>query len=382
MKIAVVHEWLALYAGSERVLEQILLCYPQADLFAVADFLPDEDRGFLRGKVPTTTFVQHLPWAPKRYRAYMPLMPLAVEQLDLSAYDVVISSSHAVAKGILTGPEQFHVSYVHSPMRYAWDLQHQYLRASGLERGPKSWLARWMLHRLRIWDARTANGVDEFVANSAFVARRIWKTYRRKSRVVHPPVDVNRFSMREEKEDFYLAASRMAPYKRMDLVVEAFGAMPDKRLVVMGDGPEMAKVRGKAGGNVEILGHRPSDELKRAMQRAKAFVFAAEEDFGIAPVEAQACGTPVIAYGRGGVAETVRGLGSGDAPTGVFFSKQDVPSIVEAVEKFESNRHRLSPTLCRQNALRFSEERFRKELRSLIEGSWELWKSSRIPTFP
>ena len=195
MKVAVVHDWLVTYAGAERVLSQLLDMYPQADLFAICDFVPEQERAFLGGRVPKTTFIQRLPGAPTRYRSYLPLMPLAIEQLELSGYDLVISSSHAVAKGVLTGPDQLHISYVHTPMRYAWDLQHQYLRESGLNRGLKGWMARYFLHRIRLWDLRTANGVDAFVANSQFIARRIWKTYRREADVVCPPVDVDGFSV-------------------------------------------------------------------------------------------------------------------------------------------------------------------------------------------
>ncbi|MGE4530468.1 MAG: glycosyltransferase family 4 protein, partial [Acidithiobacillus sp.] len=309
-RIAIIHDWLTTYAGAERVLEQLLILCPQADLFSVCDFVPEQERGFLRGKTPKTTFIQKLPAARKHYRNYLPLMPLAIEQLDLSGYDIVLSSSHAVAKGVLTGPDQLHISYVHSPIRYAWDLQHQYLRESGLERGVKGRIVQWLLHKIRQWDLRTANGVDCFVANSNFIARRIWKVYRREAAVVYPPVDVSGFALHADKEDFYFTASRMVPYKKMDLIVDAFSNMPDKRLVVIGDGPDMKKIRSKAGANIQFLGYQPFDVLRDYMQRAKAFVFAAEEDFGITPVEAQACGTPVIAYGRGGALETVRGIGS------------------------------------------------------------------------
>lgn len=367
MKIAVVHEWLTFFAGSERVLEQIFQCYPTADLFCVADFLPDHQRALILNKTAQTSFIQHLPFAKTRYRNYLPLMPLAIEQLDLSNYDLVISSNHAVAKGVITRPDQLHVSYVHSPMRYAWDLQHQYLRESGLGFGPKGMLARWMLHRLRLWDVCSANRVDKFIANSHFIAQRIRKAYRRDAEVIYPPVDVEHFAYQEGKEDFFLTASRMVPYKRIDLIVEAFAMMPEKQLVVIGDGPEMAKIKAKARANVELLGYQTNDILRNYLQRTKAFVFAAEEDFGILPVEAQACGTPVIAYGRGGVRETVRDLSEGlpsdvrsDA-TGILFSLQSVESIMEAVTRFERQSDQISPKSCRVNALRFSVDRFRSE---------------------
>ncbi len=371
MKVAVVHDWLTTYAGAERVLEQILQVYPQADLFAVCDFLPENERGFLGGRRATTTFIQKLPGAAKRYRSYLPFMPLAIEQLDVSAYDVVISSTHAVAKGVLTGPDQLHISYVYSPIRYAWDLQHQYLRESGVDRGMKGWLAKWLLHKIRMWDLRTANGVDHFIADSGFIRRRIQKVYRREADVIYPPVDVNAFTLQQQKEDFYLTASRMVPYKRIDLIAEAFSTMPDKRLIIIGDGPEMEKIRAKAGANVQILGYQPFEVLRDHLQRAKAFVFAAEEDFGIAPLEAQACGTPVIAFGKGGALETVVGRGRSDAATGVFFPEQTVSSLVDAVNRFEAEPQAFDAEACRQHALKFSPEIFRKQIAELVNKKYQ-----------
>jgi len=375
MKIAIIHDWLVTYAGAERVLEQMLACYPEADLFSVVDFLPADNRGFIQNKLVSTSFIQRLPFARSKYRQYLPLMPLAIEQFDLSAYDIIISSSHAVAKGVLTGPDQLHISYVHSPVRYAWDLQHQYLRESGLDHRMKGWLAKWMLHKIRIWDVRTANGVDEFITNSHFISRRIWKTYRRESTIIYPPVDIHAFELHEKKENFYLTASRLVPYKRIDLIVEAFSGMPDKRLVVIGDGPEFAKIKSKAGPNIELLGYQPFKVLLDHMQLARAFVFAAEEDFGITPVEAQACGTPVIAFGKGGATETIRGLDM-DEPTGVFFPTQSSLAIQQALQLFEHNRDRIVPEVCRTNAIRFSLERFRHEFRDFVEHAWDTFQTS------
>lgn len=372
MKIAIVHDWLVTYAGAERVLEQMLQAFPEADLYSVCDFLPKEERPMLQGRTPHTTFIQSLPFAQRFYRAFLPLMPLAIEQLDLSSYDVILSSSHAVAKGVLCGPDQLHVSYVHTPLRYAWDMQHQYLRETGLRRGLKSLFTRWLLHRLRLWDARTANGVDIFVANSGYIARRILKAYRRDSIVIHPPVDTDFFQFAQDKLDYYLAASRLVPYKRMDLIIEAFAKMPHRRLLVIGDGPERQKLQALARGkaNVELLGYQPSDALREKMQHAKAFVFAAEEDFGITPLEAQACGTPVIAYGRGGACETIRPLGTPDA-TGVLFAEQNASSLMRAVDEFERRTAEISPQSCRDNALRFTPEKFRTALAALIDDAWQ-----------
>jgi len=377
MRIAIIHDWLTVYAGAERVLEQMLCCYPDADLFSVVDFLPSDERGFIQNKPVSTSFVQKLPFAKSKYRSYLPLMPLAVEQFDLSGYDLVISRSSSVAKGVLTGPDQLHLCMCYSPIRYAWDLQQQYLRESGLNKGLKGWLAKWMLHKIRIWDSRTANGVDKFMAISRFISRRIWKVYRRESEIIYPPVDIHAFELRENKEDFYLTASRMVPYKRINLVVEAFSAMPDKRLIVIGEGPEFSKIKSKAGPNVELLGYQSFEILRDYMQRTRAFVFAAEEDFGIAPLEAQACGTPVIAFGKGGATETIRGLES-DEPSGVFFQEQSPLAIQQALHQFEQNWDRITPAACRANAMRFSPERFRQEFRDFVEQAMESFHAKFI----
>ena len=259
MKVAIIHEWFVDWAGSEAVVEQMLRCFPEADLFALADFLPDGDRARLCGKRARTTFVQRLPFAGKGVWRYLPLLPIAIETLDLRGYDLIISSSHAVAKGVIVQPDQVHVSYVHSPMRYAWDMQQEYLSSSRLDRGMRGVLARAMLHYLRLWDHRTANGVDSFVANSEFVARRIWRVYRREATVIYPPVDVDYYVPRSAKDDFYLAASRMVPYKRLDIVVKAFAATPQRRLLIVGGGPEMARLRRLAAGNIEFLGAVPEN---------------------------------------------------------------------------------------------------------------------------
>lgn len=377
-RVALVHDWLAAYAGSEKVVEQILQVFPDADLYSVVDFFPESMRGVLGGKRAHTSFIQHLPRARRSFRGYLPLMPLAIEQFDLSGYDLVISSSHAVAKGVLTGPNQVHVSYVHSPIRYAWDLQHQYLAEAGLQRGLKSWIARAVLHYMRIWDQRTASGVDAFVANSAFVGRRIRKAYGCEATVVYPPVDVERFELSTQREDVYLIASRMVPYKRIPLIVEAFAAMPSRRLVVIGDGPDFARAKACAGPNVTLLGYQPDAVLVDWMQRARAFVFAAEEDFGISVVEAQACGTPVIALGRGGVREIVVESPDAERATGLFFSEQSVASIVDAVERFEQYPP-FRAEVCRRNAQRFTTERFKREFLGVVERAVDASKASADP---
>lgn len=368
MKVAIVHDWLTLKGGAESCLEEFLHLYPSADIFCVVDFLPEAERNFLAGHCITTSFIQRLPRADRSYRSYLPLMPLAIEQLDVTNYDLVISSSASVAKGVITGPDQLHICYIYSPVRYAWDLQHQYLAESGITRGFKGALARLILHYIRIWDTRTANGVDHFVSISHFIERRVQKSYGRSSTVIYPPVNLDRFIIGESREDFYVTISRMVPYKRIPLIVEAFRSMPDRRLIVIGDGPEMASVRAVAGSNVTIMGKQPDSVVVSHLQRAKAFIFAAEEDFGIAPLEAQACGTPVIAYGKGGALETIRGHDS-EGQTGVFFQEQNVPAIVAAVDHLDRRADEITTNACRANAERFSIDRFRRQFSAFVDNA-------------
>ncbi len=347
MRVAVVHDWLTVYAGAEKVLEQILSIFPKADLFSVIDFFPKEFRHHLMNKVAKTSFIQNLPFAKRLYRYYLPLMPLAIEQLDLTGYELVISSSHAVAKGVLTGPGQRHLCYCHSPLRYAWDLQHFYLR------GESRPFARYALHRLRLWDAIASQRVDTFLANSHFIAERIQKCYGRPAHVVYPPVAVDRFPLQMYKQDFYLTASRLVSYKRIDILIDAFRSMPGKRLIVVGSGPEEARLKRRAPANVSFTGYLPQDKLADLLGKARAFLYAALEDFGIAPIEALSCGTAVLAYGQGGVKESCAGVG-------LFFMEQTAESVRKAVEEFES-KPPISPLKCRHHAERFSEAHFREE---------------------
>jgi glycosyltransferase involved in cell wall biosynthesis len=367
---------LVTYAGSERVVEQLLTLFPQADIFSLIDCVPAHERGFLCGKTVRTSFLQRMPLVRRMYPSYLPLMPLAIEQFDLSDYDLVISSSHCVAKGVITGPDQLHLSYVHTPVRYAWDAQHEYLAGAGMTTGVKSMLARWMLHKLRTWDVRTANGVDHFVANSEFIARRIEKTYRRPARVIHPPVDTDAFAARSDREPFYVTASRLVPYKRVDILVEAFAHLPQQRLVVIGDGPQLKSLQAKATPNVTLLGHQGFEVLRSHLERAKAFLFAGREDFGIVMAEAQAAGCPLIAYGRGGATEIVRGLDS-DRPTGVLFDEQSPAAVLDAIRLFEREGRQIQAGACRANAERFSQDRFRREFYEFAMEAWDDFQSGR-----
>lgn len=369
-RIAVMHEWLLDYAGSERVLREILAVVPQADLYALVDLPDDELREAIPRRAKATSFIQSLPRPQRWLRYYLPLMPLAVKRLDLSGYDIVISSNHAVAKGVTTGPRQMHLSYVHSPMRYAWDLRDEYLRAAGLERGPMAWAARLVLERLRQWDARTATGVDVFLANSTHVAQRIRKAYGREAQVLYPPVDVSAFPLAEKKGGFYVTVSRLEAYKRIDLLVAAFARMPQRRLVVIGDGPEMRRLRAAAPANVSLLGRLPASGVREHMQQARAFLFAGIEDFGIVMAEAQACGTPLIAFGAGGAAEIAQGELS-PRPTGLLFSEQSADAVVEAVNRFDREAARFAPAACRENALRFDRAEFRRGFERSLWSHWE-----------
>lgn len=373
-RISVVHEWLTEWGGSEDVTRLMLDCCPQAKLYATIDYLSQENRARLGNRPIQTSFLQHAPLVRKRFWSYLPVTGLAVESHDLRVADIIVSSSHAFAKGVLTTAQQLHISYVHSPMRYAWDLHHQYLADYKLDRGLKGLLARYMFHRLRIWDRQTANNVDLFLANSRHVQQRIWRTYRRPAHVLYPPVRVDRFTPQSQKHDFYVTVSRLVTYKRVDLIVDAFAAMPGRKLVVIGDGPELAALRSRCPGNVTLMGWQPDEVVQQHMAAAKAFVFAAHEDFGISPVEAQACGTPVIAYGVGGAQETVRDMRQHPNPTGLLFSRQTPQSLVEAVELFEQSADRFSADICRTWAEQFGESSFRQAFTSIVERAWDQWK--------
>nr|WP_228014571.1 glycosyltransferase [Fortiea sp. LEGE XX443] len=355
MKYALVHEWLTPKAtgGSELVVQEILN-HVNADLYALIDFESSNPESYLYKRQIGTTFLQYLPSARNGVQKYLPLLPLAIEQLDLRQYDVILSSSHAVAKGILTTPDQLHICYCHSPMRYAWDLTFDYLRQSQLGSGLAGWLTKYLLHQLRQWDVLSANRVDYFIANSQHTARRIWRCYRREATVIYPPVNVEAFPLFEEKEDFYLTVSRLVSYKQVTLIVQAFNQL-QLPLVVIGTGSEMEKIRQIANLNIKILGWQPDDVVKKYMAQARAFVYAACEDFGIALVEAQACGTPVIAYGAGGALETVRDVRSHkEQGTGIFFKEQTIAALIEAVEKFEMYQNAFNPEYLRSHATQFS----------------------------
>ena len=358
IKVAIVHDWLVTEGGAEKVLHQLLRLFPDADLFSLVDFLDEGRRAkVLFGKRARTSFIQHLPLAKTHFRHYLPLFPKAIESLDLGSYDLILSSSWAFAKGVRKEPYQKHLCYCHTPIRYAWDMMEEYTTALAW---PKRSMVRYVLKKIRQWDRDTSQRVDRFVANSTFVAKRIARYYGRQSEVIHPPVEVEKFGFWSKKEEFYLTLSRLVPYKKIKIIVEAFNQMPDKRLIVIGDGEELHTLQKIAKSNVEIMGYRPDEVVVEYMQKAKAFVYAALEDFGIVMAEALCCGTPVIAYKEGGAKDIVQ------EGCGVLFDTQTPQAIIEAVERFEATAfdHKNIAGIAR---LRFDPARFRSAIAQAVE---------------
>jgi glycosyltransferase involved in cell wall biosynthesis len=368
-KYALVHEWLTPKAtgGSELVVQEILK-HINADVFALIDFESTNPESYLFNRAIGKTFLQYFPLARNGVQKYLPFLPLAIEQLDLRDYDIILSSSHAVAKGILTSPQQLHICYCHTPMRYAWDLTFDYLRSSKLGVGIPGVLTRYLLHRIRQWDVISANRVDYFIANSQHTARRIWRCYRRPAEVIYPPVNIDRFRFEPKKQDFYVTVCRLVSYKKISVVVQAFNQL-GLPLVVIGTGPELKLIQQIAQPNVQVLGWQAAEVVERYMAEAKAFVYAACEDFGIALVEAMACGTPVIAYQAGGALETVIDIRQHpNSGTGLFFATQTQEAIVAAVEAFEAMSGAFNPTMGRSRAAEFQPQVFQERYLNFLSG--------------
>lgn len=352
MKTAIIHEWFVNYTGSERVVESFTNIWNEADVYALVEFLNDQERKIiLKGKKANTTFIQQLPYARKKHRYYLPLFPAAIERFNLSDYELIVSSAHAVAKGVKTKKDQLHICYCHSPMRYAWDQSEQYLK------GIKGFFAKSFMNYLRQWDVKSSENVNFFIANSNHIAEKIKRIYKRNSTVIYPPVDVDKFDVSENRDEYYVTASRLVPYKKVDLIVRAFNQMPDKKLLIIGSGPEKEKIKMLAGANVEFLGYQPTEQLKEYLKKAKAFVFAAEEDFGIIVVEAMACGTPVIAFNKGGTAESVV-----NGKTGIHFNEQNPDSIKEAIKEFEKRIDYFDVQFIRKHAEKFNRKNFEENI--------------------
>ncbi len=377
--VALVHEWFTprSVGGSEQVVMELDRLVggrgSPPTLFALVDGESASADSWLAGRRVRTSFIQRLPWGVSHVQQYLPLLPLAIEQLDLSGHPLVISSSHLVAKGVLTGPDQLHVSYVHTPARYAWDQMHAYLERSALARGPLGPLVRLQLHQLRQWDVVSSARVDALVANSRFTARRIRCFWRRHAHVLAPPVAVERFRWDQPRDEVYVSLCRLVPNKRVDVVVEAFNrtGLP---LVVLGDGPERRRLEAMAGPQVRFLGRLSDQETAAWLERARAYVYAGLEDFGIAPVEAMAAGAPVIAFGQGGVLDSVRCLSDGEvAPTGLLFPEQNAACLAAALEHFEAGRlwRSLPAEGQRRRAESFAPPVFRRRMETLLDRLWQ-----------
>ncbi|MFM7651891.1 MAG: glycosyltransferase [Vulcanococcus sp.] len=373
--VALVHEWFTprSVGGSELVVRELDALLERPQLYALVDGESRRRGSWLQGRRIHTSFIQGLPFGVSHVQQYLPLLPLAIEQLDLGDYPLVLSSSHLVAKGVLTSPDQCHISYVHTPVRYGWDQMHAYLHQSALARRGLGPLIRWQLHRLRQWDVLSGQRPDRLIANSRFTAARIRRFWGRDAAVVHPPVAVERFRWDQPRDDVYLCLCRLVPYKRVDLVVEAFNrtGLP---LVVIGDGPERSRLEALAGANVRLLGRLPQQQVNDWLARCRAYVYAGLEDFGIAPVEAMAAGAPVIGLGQGGLLDTVRCLRSGDGhPTGLLFPTQSGACLAAALESFEAEQlwRQLPADRQRQWAEQFAPERFRQRMAGVIGQAWD-----------
>lgn len=401
-RVALVHDWLTGMRGGERCLDVLCELFPTADIFTLLHIQGSVSKTIEQRQIRTSV-IQTLPLASTRYRYYLPLFPWAIEQFNLDGYDLILSSSHCVAKGVKTSPQALHVAYVHTPMRYIWDMQDAYVASGRL--GPASaFMLRSIAGRLRRWDIAVNARVDYFVANSFHVADRIRRHYGREATVIHPPVETARFHIAERTDDYYLVAGAFAPYKRIDLAIEAFNRLR-RRLVIVGEGQDGGRLRRIAGPTIEFLGWRTDREVADLLGRCRALIFPGEEDFGILPVEAMACGRPVIAYGRGGVTETVIPLERSaisdqrsavqhafslqpsalnlepQPPTGIFFYEQTVEALIQAIDLFERSVDQFDPEALRAYAFTFDRSIFEKRIASYVGERFEAWKygGSRRP---
>jgi glycosyltransferase involved in cell wall biosynthesis len=367
MRVALVHYWLASMRGGEKVIENLVDVFPDCEIFThVVD--PSRISEKIRRRPIRTTFIAKLPFASSQFRKYLPLMPLALETLDLRDFDVVITSESGPAKGVITTPHTLHVCYCHSPMRYLWNMYHDYKASAGaltaVCMGP-------VFHYLRAWDFASAARVDHFIANSTAVAGRIEKYYRRTADIIHPPVQVENFLVSRTPGDVFLCVGHLAPYKRIDLAVRAFNEMR-KDLVVIGDGDQLDELRSIAGPTIKLLGFQPDDVVREQLSKCRALLFPGEEDFGIVPVEAMASGRPVIAFGRGGALDTVV-----DGTTGVLFREQSVSGVVNAVRRFEQIESSFDPDVLVRHAYQFRSEAFRDSVARYINEKYDTFRRQR-----
>lgn len=374
MRVALVHDWLTGMRGGEKVLEVLCGLYPDADLYTLL-YVKHRLSEVIERMNIKTSFIQKLPMVSKYYRYYLPLFPTAIEQFDLRGYDLVISTSHCVAKGILPMPDSLHISYCHTPMRYVWDMHFDYFKESGQRL--QNLLVPFFSNYLRIWDVTSSQRVDYFVANSRHVQNRIKKFYRRESTVIYPPVDCDFFypsTVSNRGRDYFLMVTAFAPYKKVDIAIEAFNRL-GKPLLIVGGGQGMDGSKKRAKKNIEFLGWQSNEKVRDYYTGCKGFIFPGKEDFGITPVEAQACGKPVIAYGKGGVLESVVPLPQ-EKPTGVFFDEPTAESLLKAVELFERNPDQFDHHEIRKNALRFDKRGFCEKIESFIDSRYQEFKAS------
>jgi glycosyltransferase involved in cell wall biosynthesis len=373
LRVALVHYWLVRRRGGEQVLEVLAEMFPQADIFTLV-LDPGSRTQPLLGHRISTSFLQRVPGICRHYQKFLPLFPLAVESFDLSGYDLVISSESGPAKGIITGTRTCHVCYCHTPMRYLWEMYSDYQKnAAGGALGRTFYSL--VSHYLRLWDYATTARVDYCLANSQHVAGRIWKTYRRSADVIYPPVSVEEYCLSDQPEDFYLVVGQLIRYKRVDLAIGACNQL-GRKLVVIGEGEELRRLQSMAGPTVTFLEWQPDSVLRDHYRRCRALLFPGEEDFGITSIEAQASGRPVIAFGRGGALESVRGYFTGERsscpdPTGIFFDEPSVPSLSAAMLEFEENEELFSAAKIQAHARHFGRERFKTEMGSFLATKWE-----------
>ncbi len=375
MRIALVHDWLTGMRGGEKVLEVLCELFPDADLYTLICIRERVSKTIREMRIKTS-FLDKLPLAAAHYRSFLPLFPTAIEQFNLKGYDLVISTSHCVAKGVLSAPDALHISYCFTPMRYLWDMNSEYFsgRGSALRSLPLS----LFLNYLRMWDVNSSQRVDAFVAISRHVQRRISKYYGRESTVIYPPVDCDFFTPPEQggrPDDYFLMVSALTPYKRVDIAIEAFNHS-GKRLVIVGDGPQLKSLKKLARRNVEFLGWQSNEKVREYYRGCRAFIFPGEEDFGITPLEAQACGKPVVAFGRGGVLESVIPF-PGDGCTGVLFEVPTAESLLGAVDVLEKNLFQFNAQGIRSNALRFDKRHFRERIRLFAQNRYQAFRNSQ-----
>jgi len=365
MKIALVHEWISHIGGSEKVLKELINLFLDSNIYTL--FYKKENLKFLNidEKKIHTSFLNRIMGIHHIYRSLLPLFPTAIESLDMSGYDIIFSSSHIAAKGVIPKPYQIHICYCHTPARYLWDMSSEYLKSKGLDRGIRSVISHSLLNYLRLWDISTSNRVDYFIANSTYTRRRIKKYYNRDSEVIHPPVEVERF-YKSPKKDYFLFLSRLVPYKRGDLAIKAFKNLKEK-LIVAGDGPEYKRLKRIATKNIEFTGYLSDEEVARFISEARALIYPSEEDFGITMVEALASGTPVIAFRRGGASDIIQDIKDYDKPTGILFEDQSEDSIRQAIQIFIEKEDRFNPEVLIESSKRFSSDRFKREIKDFLD---------------